>query len=280
MRLLQPTTVDEAVGLLTDEPDAKCLAGGQTLAAMMNADLIEPGALISLKKIAELQDIERLDSGALRIGAMTTHASLVAYGEFTSAQEIVRKAAQVIAHPAIRNAGTIGGSIAHGDPAADYPAALVVADAVVNAAGPDGRRVIPIAEFFVDYLETSLAEGEIVTSIDLPPGPADAVTVYDKIARVDGDFATLTLALVGTRDGDGFSSLRIALGSAGPRPVRVSDVEQSLIGRPITKASLRTVGEALVAACDPIDDIRGSSAYRLKLVPRVLARAVNTALAL
>lgn len=280
MRLIQPTTVDEAVGLLSDESDAKCLAGGQTLAAMMNADLIEPDALISLKKIAELRDIQRLDGGAMRIGAMTTHATLAAYGEFTTAQEIVRKAAREIAHPAVRNAGTIGGSIAHGDPAADYPGALVVADAVVNAAGPDGRRAIPIADFFVDYLETSLAEGEIVTSIDLPPGPADAVTVYDKIARVDGDFATLSLALVGTRDGDGFSALRIALGSAGPRPVRVVDAEQSLIARPITKIDLETAAEALTAACDPIDDIRGGSAYRLKLVPRVLARAVNTALVL
>ncbi len=279
MRLLLPTTIDEAIGLLADETDAKCLAGGQTLAAMMNADLIEPDALVSLKKITELHDIRRLDDGSVRIGAMTTHATLAASAEFNSAHEIVKKAAQVIAHPAVRNAGTIGGSIVHGDPAADYPAALVVAEAMVNASGPAGARAIPISEFFVDYLETALAETEIVTSIDLPPSAADSVTVYDKIARVDGDFATLSLALIGVRDGDTFSALRITLGSAGPTPVRVADAEQCLTGRSITRSDLEKAADALVAACDPIDDIRGSSAYRLKLVPRVLGRAINTALA-
>ena len=278
MRLLQPTTVDEAIGLLTDEADAKCLAGGQTLAAMMNADLIEPDALISLKMIAELHDIQHLDDGSVRIGAMVTHAALAEKSDFSASQAIIAKAAQVIAHPAVRNVGTIGGSIVHGDPAADYPAALVAADATVNAVGPGGARAIPIAEFFVDYLETSLAEDEIVTSIDLASGPDKAVTVYDKIARVDGDFATLSLALVGARDGGSFSSLRLALGSAGPAPVRVIEAEQCLTGRSITGADLEKAGDALVAACDPIDDIRGSSAYRLRLVPRVLARAINAAL--
>ena len=278
MRLLQPTTVDEAIGLLTEESDARYLAGGQTLVAMMNADLVEPGALVSLRKVAELHDIEQGADGAVRIGAMATHAAVAGFSSFTPAQEIVAKSAQVIAHPAVRNAGTIGGSIVHADPAADYPAALTVADAVVNAAGPAGARVIPIAEFFVDYLETSLVDGEIVTSIELPPGPAAAVTVYEKIARVDGDFATLSLALVGVREDGGFASLRIALGSAGPTPVRVMETEQRLTGRAITQADIDDAGEALVGACDPIDDIRGSSAYRLKLVPRVLTRAIDTAL--
>ncbi|MDA0262343.1 MAG: xanthine dehydrogenase family protein subunit M [Proteobacteria bacterium] len=278
MRLHQPTTIAEAIGLLADGSDAKCLAGGQTLAAMMNAELIEPDALVSLKKIPQLHTIEVAADNSVRLGAMVTHASIASYAGFTPGQEIVMKAAQVIAHPAVRNAGTIGGSIVHADPAADYPAALVAADAIVTAVGPGGTRVIPIAAFFIDYLETLLAEGEIVTAIELPAGPANAVTVYEKIARVDGDFATLSLALVGSRQRDEFTSLRIALGSAGPIPVRVEEAEQCLIGRVITPSDVEKAAAALSAACDPIDDIRGSSAYRLKLVPRVLARAVQSEL--
>ena len=278
MRLFQPTTVDDAIGLLNDETDAKFLAGGQTLVAMINADLIEPDALISLKNVAELQGIIRLDDGAVQIGAMVTHAALASFESFTPAQALIGKAAQVIAHPAVRNAGTIGGAIAHADPAADYPAPLVVAEAIINVAGPDGRRAIPVEEFFVDYLETSLAEDEIVISIELPPGPDDAVILYDKISRVDGDFATLSLALLAVRYKSGFSALRIALGSAGPTAVRDATAEACLVGRKIEPADLDEAGRILSAACDPIDDIRGSTAYRLKLVPRILARAVETVL--
>ncbi len=277
MRLLQPTTVAEAIGLFSAADDAKFLAGGQTLVAMINADLIEPGALISLRRIEELGAITPLEDGAVRIGAMVTHAAIAAYGDFGPAQRIVAEAARVVAHPAVRNVGTIGGSIAHADPAADYPAALVAADALVSVAGADGARTIPIEEFFVDYLETVLEEGEIVTAIELPRGPVGAVAVYEKIARVDGDFATLSLALVAVRDGAGFRAVCLALGSAGPIPVRVAEAEASLTGRPIGEDEIKTAALALVAASDPIDDMRASAAYRQRLVLRVLARAIAAA---
>ena len=277
MRLLQPTTVAEAVSFANAAGDARFLAGGQTLVAMMNAELVEPEALISLRRIAGLGAIARRDDGAVRIGAMATHAAIAACGDFSPAQRILAEAARVVAHPAVRNAGTIGGAIAHADPAADYPAALTAAAATVHVAGAEGERTIPVDEFFVDYLETALEDGEMVTAVELPAGPPGAVAVYEKVARVDGDFATLSLALVAVPDGDGFAQLRLALGSAGPTPVRAAAAEAALTGRDAGAAEIAEAAAALVAASDPVDDLRGSAAYRRRLVPGVLARAIAAA---
>ena len=277
MRLLQPTTVAEAIAFANAAGDARFLAGGQTLVAMMNAELVEPEALISLRRVAELGAIARRDDGAVRIGAMATHAAIAACVDFSPAQRILAEAARVVAHPAVRNAGTIGGAIAHADPAADYPAALTAAAAMVHVAGAEGERTIPVDEFFVDYLETALEDGEMVTAVELPAGPAGAVAVYEKVARVDGDFATLSLALVAVPDGDGFAHLRLALGSAGPTPVRAAAAEAALTGRNVGAAEIAEAAAALVAASDPVDDLRGSAAYRRRLVPGVLARAVAAA---
>ena len=277
MRLLQPTTIAEAISFANAAGDARFLAGGQTLVAMMNAELVEPEALISLRRIAGLGAIARRDDGAVRIGAMATHAAIAACGDFSPAQRILAEAARVVAHPAVRNAGTIGGAIAHADPAADYPAALTAAAATVHVAGAEGERTIPVDEFFVDYLETALEDGEMVTAVELPAGPPGAVAVYEKVARVDGDFATLSLALVAVPDGDGFAQLRLALGSAGPTPVRAAAAEAALTGRDVGAAEIAEAAAALVAASDPVDDLRGSAAYRRRLVPGVLARAIAAA---
>lgn len=277
MRLLEPTTVAEAIAFANGTGDARFLAGGQTLVAMMNAELVEPEALISLRRIAELGMIARHDDGAARIGAMATHAAIAACRDFSPAQRILAEAARVVAHPAVRNAGTIGGAIAHADPAADYPAALSAAAAAVHVAGSEGERTIPVDEFFVDYLETALEDGEMVTAVELPAGPPGAVAVYEKVARVDGDFATLSLALVAVPDGDGFAAVRLALGSAGPTPVRAAAAEAALTGRNVGAAEIAEAAAALVAASDPVDDLRGSAAYRRRLVPGVLARAIAAA---
>lgn len=277
MRLLQPTTVAEAIAFANAAGDARFLAGGQTLVAMMNAELVEPEALISLRRIAELGTIARRDDGAVRIGAMATHAAIAACGDFSPAQRILAQAARVVAHPAVRNAGTIGGAIAHADPAADYPAALTAAAAMVHVAGAGGERTIPVDAFFVDYLETALEDGEMVTAVELPAGAAGAVAVYEKVARVDGDFATLSLALVAVPDGDGFVAVRLALGSVGPTPVRAAAAEAALTGRNVGAAEIAEAAAALVAASDPVDDLRGSAAYRRRLVPGVLARAIAAA---
>ncbi len=273
LRFHLPETLAEAHALLAED-GARCLAGGQTLVAMMNAGLIEPVALVSLKKIPGLDRIEAQDDGTLVIGAMATHGAVAAFPDMRPAQTVLAKAASAIAHPAIRNMGTIGGAASHADPAADYPAALVAADAVIEVVGPSGSRRIESDAFFVDYLDSALMPGEIVAAVHAPPGDEDAVAVYDKVTRVDGDYAVLSLALVAALDGEMCRSVRLALGSAGPAPVRVPEAEEALIGTRLEPADAQAAGEALAAACDPLDDTRASAAYRLRLVPRLLGRAL------
>jgi carbon-monoxide dehydrogenase medium subunit len=277
MKFFEPTTVQEAVALLTADPSNRCLAGGATLVAMMNAQLIEPGALVSLRRIAALQGISVAGDGGLRIGSMTPHKVVGQSDLFDPGQRVVRQAAAAIGHPAIRSMGTIGGSISHADPAADYPAAITAADAVVEVEGRRGKRDIAAAEFFVDYLETALEAGEIVTAIRLPKSPTASAGAYQKFSRVAGDFATASVALrLGVAQGR-CSAVRIAVGGCGPRPVRDGRAEERLLGSALDEASVRAAGESLAEACDPVDDFRGSAEYRRMLVPELLARAVAAA---
>ena len=273
LRFHQPETLAEAHALLSED-GARCLAGGQTLVAMMNAGLIEPSSLVSLKKLPGLDRIALRADGTLVIGAMATHSAVAGFAGMRPGQAILAKAAGAIAHPAIRNMGTIGGAISHADPAADYPAALVAANAVVEVSGSAGTRQIESDGFFVDYLESALMPGEIVTAVHVPPGDDDAVAVYDKVARVDGDYAVVSLALIAAFDGAACRSIRLALGSAGPVPVRVPAAEDMLVGTGLGAADADAAGEILAAACDPLDDTRASAAYRLRLVPRLLRRAL------
>ena len=277
MRYHEPATLDEALALLADEEDARCLAGGATLVAMMNAQLVEPSALVSLRKLDDLKRIARADDGAVSIGAMTTHKRVAASDQLTGGHAVVRDAARLIGHPAIRNMGTIGGSISHGDAAADYPAALVAADATVSIAGKAGSRDVPIGEFFVDFLETAIEPGELVTEVRLPPPAQGSVGVYEKFARVEGDFATVSVAVVlSMRDG-ACERIRVSLGGCGPVPVRSDAADERLTGSSLSEDDVAHASEALVAACDPVDDFRGSAEYRLMLVPTLLRRAIESA---
>jgi carbon-monoxide dehydrogenase medium subunit len=164
MQYLEPKTIAAAVKLMQDHEDARCLAGGQTLVAMMNAGLVDPTCLISLRKISGLDTIRIDHMGALTLGAMVTHARIAMEPRLRGALTVVREAAAATAHPAVRNMGTIGGTLCHADPAADHPAAVVAADAEIEIAGPHGLRVISAEEFFVDYLSTALEAGEVVTA--------------------------------------------------------------------------------------------------------------------
>ncbi len=278
MNYHEPKTLEEAAALLAADEDARPLAGGATLVAMMNAELVEPTALVSLRRIRALDGIARADDGTVTIGAMTTHHSLAATEAFDGGQAIVRHAARTIAHPAIRNMGTIGGAIAHADPAADYPAALVAADATVVAFGPGGARDIGADDFFVDFLETSLAPGELVSAVRLPTAPDGATSAYEKFARVEGDFATLSVALVVAMEDATCGHIRIALGSAGATPVRAPAAEQALLGSALDGAVIAAAADLLIAASDPIDDVRGSAEYRMMLVPELLKRAIARAM--
>lgn len=277
MRLHVPETVAEASGLLASD-GARPLAGGQSLVAMMNAGLVAPSALVSLRRVAGLGEIDEAADGRIRFGAMVPHERVAKLeGRDANARLMARTAAR-IGHPAIRSQGTIGGSIAHADPAADYPTAITCAEATVAVSGAGGTRTVAAAEFFRGFFETAAGEGEMVTSIEVPEAPAGAGSHYEKFSIVDGDFAVASVAAVVARDGEGRCTFaRVAVGGCGPTPVRLREAEAILEGSRLEDEALAAAGAMLARACDPVDDFRGSAGYRLKLVPRLVKRAVLAA---
>lgn len=279
-RYLEPLTVEDAVTALSRESGARCLAGGQTLVAMINSGLIAPPVLVALRRVAELRRIVVEPDGAVSIGAMMTHAALARETRLSGGHAVLRQAAAVIAHPAIRNLGTIGGALSHADPNSDYPAAVVAADAQIELAGPTGRRWVPASAFFVDFLTAAIEPGEIVTRIRLESAPSGSIGVYEKFARVDGDYATASIALVLRMADAVCADVRVAIGACGSTPIRVPEAEQALIGSGLDADILALAGGLMAEAVDPIDDVRGSAAYRRMLVPRLLARAVERALSI
>ena len=267
--IFHPRTVDEAVALLAQDPEARPLAGGATLVAMMNARVLEPAALVSLARVAELQGISALDDGRVRIGAFTRHRDVAACALPLGESTVVRHAASQIASAAVRNMGTIGGSIAHADPGADFPPALVAAAAEVEVASPRGRRVVPAREFFVDWYATALEPGELVSAILLPK-PGAGTGVYVKHVRVAGDFATVSVAICLLGDG----RVRVAVGACGPTPIADDEVD-ALLSADTGAAALARAGALLQRHADPLDDVRGSAEYRRMLIPRLLGRALR-----
>jgi carbon-monoxide dehydrogenase medium subunit len=272
----EPATIDAAAALLAADGEARCLAGGATLVAMMNARLVEPSALVSLRHIDEMRGIEPVGDG-FRIGAMTPHRVTATEGRLAGGHATLREAAAVIANPGVRNMGTIGGSIAFADPAADYSPALVAIGAEIGIVASGGRRRVTAADFFPDGYETALEPGELIVSIHLPAAPAGAVGVYDKLARVEGDFAIASAAVVLAMVGDVCSHLRIAVGGCGPTPLRLAAAEAGLLGGGLDAAAVYQAGEMLAQASDPLDDVRASADYRRLVIPRLIARAIGRA---
>ena len=272
--LFRPASVAEALALLARLPDARIIAGGASLVAMINARLADPVALVSLAHIEELKEITETPGGGFRIGAMARHRDLAAETRFSGTLAVVPMAAAQIANATVRNMGTIGGAVAHADPGLDYPPALVAADARIEIAAADGTRQMPAGEFFVDWYTTALQPGEMVSAVHLPPA-RPGVGLYHKFARVSGDYATASVALTMVRDGAAILT-RAAIGGCGPAPLMVEEANRLLSGNPSAE-DLRRAGDLLQAAADPVDDVRGSAEYRRMLIPRMLARAFDEA---
>lgn len=268
----RPATVDEAIALLAADAEARPIAGGATLVAMLNARVIEPPALVSLAGIAELQGLSPAADGGVRIGAFTRHRDTAASALLIGTLAVLRDAAGQIANATVRNMGTIGGSIAFADPGLDYPPALVASGAEIEIAGPDGRRRVPAREFFVDWYTTALQPGEIVCAVHLPPADARGVGLYVKHARVAGDYATASVAICLRDDG----RVAVAVGGCGPAPLADAAADAALSARRDATAIARA-GELLQGIADPLDDVRGSAEYRRALIPRLLQRAVREA---
>lgn len=274
----RPASLDAALAVLGADAGARCLAGGATLVAGMNAGLPKPSQVVSLQDIPGLRGMIVEADGAVRIAAMTVHAAVAAESRLAGGLAVVREAALQIAHPAIRNMGTLGGSLADADPNADYPCALLAAGADIELAGPRGRRICPVDAFFLGRFTTALAAGEIIVGVKLPPPALEETSTYLKFSRVDGDYATVSVAVrVGWRDG-ACTAIRIALGSCGGTPIRVPSAERALVGTKLDVAALRIAAGAYVAACDPPSDFRGTADYRRMIIPGLLERAVRNAL--
>jgi aerobic carbon-monoxide dehydrogenase medium subunit len=263
MEFVSPTTLDEAYRALMVD-DARCLAGGQSLVAMMNLDLVTPSRLVSLRRIDGLRGIGRQADGSLRIGAMTTHAELADLDIQDAAASLLAKAARVVAYPAVRMQGTLGGSVAHADPAADYPVALTAAEASVEIGSARGTRLVAVRDFFCGVFETALQQGEIVTAIILSAAPKHRRSAYQKLSLVAGDFAIVSVAAIVSE------MAQIAVGGCGPKPIFVSDLD-------LADAALLEAGKRLAAESDPPSDQRASAAYRRKVIPELLRRAVREA---
>ena len=273
-----PTTVDEALGLLAQQPDdAKLLAGGQSLVPLMNFRLARPERLIDLNGIEELAGIERRN-GHIVIGAMTRHVAIERSSLLASEWPLLTEAISWVGHEQIRNRGTIGGSVAHADPAAELPVALAALDARFHVRSQSADRFLSWSEFFVTGFTTALEPAEMVVGIEVPPLPPGAGTSFIEFARRHGDFALGgATALVVLDDAGNCREARLSLLAATPAPTRATEAEQLLVGHKLDAAALAAAADAALAGVEPTGDIHGSTKYRRKLLRTMALRALSTA---
>ena len=261
---LEPETLDEALALLANDPDdTLVMAGGTSLVILMKQDLIRPARVLGLRRIAELRAI-RTRGGGLDLGALATLGALARSPAVRSHAAALASTFAGVATVRIREQATLGGNLAHADPAQDPPVTLLALDGVAVARSRFGERRIALDRLFVDLFETSLEPGEILLRVELPPLPAGARATYKKFlpATLD-DYATVSVAAVVATDATGACMhARIAVGGAGPVPLRAREAERSLAGRRLDDAAIREAAALAAAATDPIDDLRGSAAYK------------------
>jgi aerobic carbon-monoxide dehydrogenase medium subunit len=275
---LAPTSVEETVALLAQHgEDAKVLAGGQSLIPAMRFRLASPALLIDINNLAELEYV-REENGHLAIGALAREVMLEDSAAVARAFPLLADAARVIADPLVRNRATVGGNIAHADPANDHPAVMLAYGAQVLARGPNGTRVIPIDDFFVGMFETSLQPGELLTEIRIPRPPAHSGGAYVKNERKVGDYAVSAVAVQLVMDGSAVGSARIALTNVNSVPMRAVNAERALIGQTPGDDVLEAAGRAAAAECDPSADLRGSVEYKRDLTRVLTKRAIRKAL--
>jgi carbon-monoxide dehydrogenase medium subunit len=274
-----PKSLDDAVRLLEEnEFDAKILAGGQSLMPLLNMRLARPELLIDLAKIPDL-DYIREDSGSLAIGGMTRQRGLELSPEVRERYPLVYDATMHIAHPQNRNQGTVGGSIAHADPAAELPALVMATDAELVATGPDGTRTITADEFFVTYLTTCMEAAEILTEVRIPALGDRTGHSLQELARRHGDFALAGAIATITLAGSGaIESGRIVLFGVGATPIRATAAEQMLAGEQASETLFEAVAAKAAADLDaPLSDVHASAEYRRSLAGVMAKRALAEA---
>jgi aerobic carbon-monoxide dehydrogenase medium subunit len=272
-----PTSVDAAIKALSSLGDrAKVVAGGHSLIPIMKLRLAQPEVLVDIGRIGELRYV-RVDGDRLAIGALTTHSDVVRSGSVRESVPVLAETASEIGDQQVRNRGTIGGSLAHADPAADYPATILALDAEIVAQGPNGRRTIKATDFFTGLLETALAADELIVEVRLPVQGQGSGGTYLKMPNKASHYAVVGVAAVARVDGGKLASLAVGVTGAGARPTRASAVEQALTGQVPSADAIARAAESAADGIDLLSDIHGSADYRAHITRVYTRRAIEEA---
>lgn len=272
-------SVNEAVALLDQHGEgAKVLAGGQSLIPLLRFRLAAPSVLIDINRIDGLEYLRETD-GTLHIGALTRESELDNSSLIRERYPILFDTSTVVADPVVRNWATIGGNIAHADPANDHPATMIAMGAKIVAVGPTGERVLPIEEFFTDApFETSLRSNELLTEIRVPAPVRGSGGAYVKLERKVGDYAIAGVAAYITLDANGIVTYAgIGLTNVGQTPIKAHNAEQALLGKPLDDPSIHQAAELAATAAQPISDSRGPAEYKRDMVHTLTVRALRKA---
>ncbi len=273
----RPGTLEEAVELLQTTEGSRPLAGGHSLVPAMKLRVASPSALVDISRIPGLADIEQTGD-RLSVGAMATHEAVAGSDLVQSGWPLLAETAGQIGDPQVRARGTIGGSIAHADPAADYPTALLVLGATIHTIGPDGAREISASDFFVDIFSTALQEGELITSVTVPTVDSGNGSAYLKVNHPASDYAVVGVAASVTLEAGTCSDVKLAIGGVVGKPVLVAGVADELVGKAPTAEAIEAASATVPAALpSPIGDLFASGEYRVHLAQVYTRRALTEA---
>ncbi|EME64570.1 FAD binding domain-containing protein [Amycolatopsis decaplanina] len=267
------SSLDEAVEAL-GTPDARVLAGGQSLVPLLNLRQARPSLVVDINRVDELSFL-REENGRLEIGALTRHRFAETSAVVRSEVPLLAEALGYVGHVAIRNRGTIGGSLAHADPAAELPAVMVALDAGFTVHGPDGERIVAARDFFLGPHRTALAPGELLTRISVPPHRGG--WAVEELSRRSRDLALVAVFVTVTMSGDVCESARIAVAGAGPTPIRPLTAEKSLAGGPLTDDAIALAAELVATETDPPGDLHAPAGYRREMAAVLTRRAITRA---
>ena len=276
-----PNSLEEAFALLEEYgDDARVIAGGTALVLFMKQRLVQPEHLLGLQKIPGLDAIT-VNSEGVHMGAMCTHRTVETSPVLQEIAPLLGETYRHVATPRIRNMATVGGGLVHADPNLDPPPSLIVLGAMVVLASSSGERTLPVEEFFLDYYETAIQPGEIVTGVRIPHVPSNSGAAFMKfLPRTADDYATVSVAVSLTLGGDGDTceDVKIALGSVGVTPIRAIETEAALRGRTMTPQLMRQAVKVVEGEVDPLDDFRGSANYKRQMAQVFARRALEQAL--
>ena len=275
-----PDTLEEAAALLAqhDDGNAKLIAGGTSLTTLLKQSLVQPEHLVSLHRVKGHDKISHA-KGSLHIGALATQRAVETSAVVKRHAPLLAEAYRRVATVRIRNVATVGGGIAHADPAMDPPPSLLILGASVKLMSSKGERTVPIAELYTDYFETTMEPDEIVTELEVPDQPTGAAWVYIKyLPRTEDDYATVAVAAIGKVDGGKVTDVRVGLGALGSTAIRATALEDAVRGTAPTHDSLKEASQSVMGIVDPIDDPRGSAGYKRDMSAVFARRAMEQVL--